>query len=223
MKCPVLIPLVLAATSCVTTAQRMHQAWADLSSSEEFQKEKALFKKRTGGKEFCATVGIYVFTWPNNSPRKDCIYTSGGYRKDAETNDITTHLEQLKVLQTTPKGFLIEHEYWFCPKFCEKRTSPGLIFVHKTDQEGIVDGAFLDPASDQTVRLYEYVGPYTYESVNGAPRTVHSFKVFPREVLKTSMEGFKVYDPNEELYASLKIWHRLEESLIKSRKMPKQQ
>lgn len=212
--------LLLLIAGCVTAAQRAQQDWIAFRANPEYRRERVIFKERLGEREPCFRIGIAAFTFANPRPTKDCIYTSSGYFSDQNTGNATQHLRQLKVLQTASDGFLIQHEIVKCAIFNGKgrvcynsdEIAPNVIWVHKTDEEGIVDGAFLDDSAS-SLALYEYTGPYAYASVLGATKTVHSFRKLSSKVYGDALKDLKVYNPNDELLADLGLWRKLGESL----------
>lgn len=213
---PVVLLLALATSSCVTAAQKN---WTELSSGEQFKKEKAAFTERIGGKKVCTRDGINSFNYPKNRPSKDCIYTAAGYSITPDRN-LKLPLNELKVKQVTSIGFLVEHSIEYCvfvsgvKNRCYDEPSPNLIFVHRTNEDGVVDGGFLDDTEENS-RLYEYKGAYSYKTAIGGSKTVHSFEALPRNVLKQAQDGLMVYDPHEELLAELGLWKSLDKPLKK--------
>jgi hypothetical protein len=210
-----LVFLVSVASGCVTKGdahRSTEKLWLERSQSQEFLAEKNVFKQRLGGKELCARIGIKDFTWASNRPSKDCIYSAAGYFHDKKESDISQLLAQLKVMQVAPEGFIMQNEYPECVgRVCTNKKSPDVIFVHKSDETGVVDGSFLD-SDGETSGLYIYEGPYVYKSAMGQ-KTVHSFRKFSKKVAKDAFADLKIFNPNDELLAESKLWDRLAKSL----------
>jgi hypothetical protein len=179
---------------------------------KEYKKEKALFKERLGGKTPCYSKGVVDFT-ESGMPSKQCIYPSGGYIRVGD--EFGQYPKLLKVFQILPKGFLVQHAVSECfgSAGCIDRPNQNLLYVHRTTEENIVDGAYLDEANPEA--RFEYAGPYSYESKTGA-RTVHSFKMMVPGAIAEAVKGLKVYDPRDELLAETGLWNKLEDSLQSS-------
>ncbi len=101
-------------------------------------------------------------------------------------------------LQIVPEGFVIKG-----PNYGDGQ----IIFIHKTDEEGVVDGAFLD--FKNTGDVYRYVGLYKYQSLMG-PKTVRSFTKIPTAELLKAKEDLKVYAPMKEVFIRNEFWDGLE-------------
>lgn len=212
-----LFAFLVAGTGCTT--MQTQKDWDAKKSSAEFQKEKATFKERLGGKAPCLRTGLYEFPWigaagwPSNPPSKECLYPAGAYIYNRELGSIAQAQRLLKVTQVTPKGFLITTYVNTCQgRYCHDNASPNVIFVHKTDEDGIVDGAYLDEKVDGS--LYEYTGTFSYETTFGS-KTVHSFKKISKDAVAKAQDGLNTYNVYQEWYADMNLWNELEKSLRK--------
>lgn len=211
MKNSVFIPLSLCLilSSACSTA-KIEKAWSDRKSSEDFQKEKAVFKERLDGKAPCWTTGVADFTLKTESPSNQCLYPSGAYVY--EERQSRQYFKVLHVMQAMPSGFLVERLFIICDRYaCHENRHPNLLFIHKTDEQGIVDGSYLDENPNR--ELYEYTGPFAYEAALGTRKTVHSFKKIPAKVVTDSLKGLKVYKLDDEMFAEIGAWWELEKSL----------
>jgi len=194
---------------CTTMPMRVLKDWEARRTSQEFQKEKAVFKERLGGKEICWRSGVVIYTWASEIPPKECLYPAGAYMPTSQGPGVYPKL--LNVMQTTSKGFLVKHIEQVCEgRICYDRVNPNLVFIHKTDEQGFVDGSYLDEKPDGS--LYEYMGPFSYETTFGS-KTVHSFKKIPADKVKNALSGLLVYKPTDELFAQIGQWDDLEKSL----------
>lgn len=204
------IASTLTIISCAT-AQPPEQIekWTGIKNSEEFKKEKTIYRQKLG-KDICLTTGVDDFL--NNSsikPSKDCIYPASKFvvgREDDEAqyfkgNKVLKQgIKQLKVLQVTPTGFVVQ---------LPRRSSDAVIFIHRTDETGIVDNTFLDET--HSWYFYEYTGTYSYSTLVGS-KTVHSFKKVSAEKFKNAQDGIKSYSPMREFYIENGLWSDLETS-----------
>lgn len=208
MKLHFLIAMTLVFSGCATYQQNnagKAEKWKAIGDSEEFQAERETWQKRMSGVSICHPgIGISDYLYPNSlqAPDSKCLYFASGLLITREgilfetERALRQSLQQLKVLQVLENGFVV--------------TSPNyrgnqIVFIHKTSEQGIVDGGFLD---NQNLLLYKYAGPYRYQSLSG-PKTVHSFKKLTSDEVKSSVDGLKLYDPFKELYIKYELWDRL--------------
>lgn len=206
-----LAPILLA--SCASMRAKTEKAWDEKRASPEFLREKALFKERLGGKAPCLLQSLYNFTWnATERPSADCLYPATRYLYDPDKRIYGQAQDTLKVLQTTPKGFLLIGSGQICPRYisCYEKTSPTVIFIHKTDEQDFADGTQFNSTADPA--LYEYTGTISYETSFGS-KTVYSFRKLPRGAVKKAHEDLKVYDLNQELFADIGAWPDLEKAM----------
>lgn len=201
----VLFFCTLTLNSCVTKPFSVNtDYWTNLVKSEQFKTEKKRYLERLGGKRICWNEGVTDFFEPTASPpNKDCIYPSSKFITKLDDGMIFQNkvlgqkINQLKVLQTTPDGFVI--------------TSPSIykdqvIYIHKTEEGDIVDGTFLD--TDNWF-FYEYAGIYRYQTAIGS-KTVHSFKRRTKTQRETANKDLEVYNPIIEYWVDNNLWSYLE-------------
>lgn len=187
-----LIILNLNILGCITTpyVHPQSEKWDALIASPQYQAEKKIFEQRTGGIKYCGDTGVSSFIQnPSLKPEKMCIYPATPYVIENKDNPYRKNipkqaLKQLKVIQVTPNGLLIDTP--------QRSYSTNAVFIHKTDEIGLVDGSYLD---ETNWIMYEYMGPYTYESLSGANRTVHSFKKLIQNRFEKEFKGIKMYGP----------------------------
>lgn len=197
--------VALALSSCATLqAGKSPEDWSRLRESEAFKKERAAYKERIGGKDFCWSVGVDDFLKTNAPmPSKECIYPASKFIVDkddgliVQDNLLKQNFKQLKVLQVTPEGFVIKSPHY---------KNDRVVFVQKTEETNIVDGSFLDEAQDWQV--YEYAGTYSYATLIGS-KTVHSFRRITKERLEGAKKGLKLYSPSKDLFIENKLWDHL--------------
>lgn len=198
----VFTPLVCTLTSCASSPSRIK--WEGLRASTTFQKEKVIHKERMGDREVCWGLGLDEFLKSaNTAPAPNCIFPSSKISAEdegfiLENMTLKQNLSQLKVLQVTQDGFVLTSPYYQYRQ---------IIYVHKTDEAGIVDGAFLDPSHDW--KMYEYSGPYTYSTLAGS-KTVHSFRKIPKEKFDKAGSGLQVFEPFKEFFIYNRLWTWLE-------------
>ncbi len=197
------LPIVISA--CATPGSKNSKAWEDLRKSEAYQNEKAAYTKRLGDRAFCWGMGIDEFL-QSSAPKPDtkCIYPASKFviqYGDAglvKARVLGQAFKQLKVLQVTPTGFVIQS-----PNFRNDQ----VIYVHKTDEADLVDGSLLDEA--QNFKLYEYVGTYSYQTLAGS-KTVYSFRKVNKK-LGEVRKDIKYYDPLREFLIENQLWENLGE------------
>lgn len=155
----------------------------------EYLKEKKLFEKRTGGIEYCGRIGLSDFiSKTTHKPVKSCIYPAAPQTIEFENHpyrkrNLRQPIKALRVFQVAPDGFLVETPL--------NPYSTNHIFVHKTDETGLVDGSFLD---EKSWLMYEYLGPYTFRTLTGS-RTIHSFKKLTADRFKQEQTDLKLFGP----------------------------
>jgi hypothetical protein len=212
-------------TSCATTQTSPNiERWKAQKNSEEFKQEKQTYRQRLGA-DICWGTGVGEFlTNTNLTPSKECVYPASKMIVEREDEEATfmkgnktlkQNIKQLKVFQVVPDGFVVETPHSIVTThqrggsyFRTSRPINTIIFVHKTDEKGVVDGSFLD--DNHYWNLYEYSGPYTYQTNLGS-KTVHSFKKVSTEKLLKASEGLKSYGPRRELFIEHELWDRMEE------------
>ncbi len=213
-RCVSTLVLLFFITSCATvksvTRAGDAKKWENLKASSEFQKEKELFTNRIGGKTLCPKTGVATFTLESSiSPSKTCLYPASSFVVNSgdmlDSPSLMQLLQTLKVVQVLPDGFLVKS--WSVRNNSYQHDSPEVVFIHKTDEEGVVDGAYLDNAYDYA--LYEYMGTYNYTSVSGASRTVHSFKKLSKKEIESAKKDLKVYGVIKEFFIENKLWDYL--------------
>lgn len=210
------VALVLAVLSgCASMYAKTEEAWGEKKASREFLREKALFKERLGGKAPCLLSGLYGFTWDTTErPSAECLYPATRYMYDPYKRVYGQAAQVLQVIQAMPKGFLVKSTGQTCSGSryvsCYDQASPNVIFIHRTDEQDIVDGAQLNPTADGF--LYEYTGPFSYETTFGS-KTVYSFRKLPKGTVKKALDGLKVYNLDQELFADIGAWPELEKAM----------
>jgi hypothetical protein len=207
--------VMISLSGCASMYAKTEKAWDEKKTSREFLREKALFKERLGGKAPCLLTGLYGFTWDTTErPSAECLYPATRYMYDPYKRVYGQAAQTLQVMQATPQGFLVKSSGPTCSGShyvsCYDRASPNVIFIHKTDEQDIVDGAQLNPTADGL--LYEYTGPFSYETTFGS-KTVYSFRKLPRGTVKKALEGLKVYNLDQELFADIGAWPELERAM----------
>lgn len=148
---------------------------ADKISSHFYALDRAVFHKRTGGKDFCdQDVCSFISTHSHFPPEKDCIYPNGGWYQVASG---ALSSNALGTLFGGGKGEL----RWTFGMY-------KLIFVFgtKTGPQPYAAGQSLEGA------YYTYVGVYNYRTVLGTMNSVHSFKPFDA---KPALKGLYFYGP----------------------------
>ncbi len=198
---------LLALTACATQSlNKNNQALEDLRKNDTYQKEKALYKERIGGRDFCWNIGIDDFLKRNSpKPSEKCIYPASPFIVEKEqgflsqSKSLKQAFKQLKVLQVTSNGFVVKSPEYGTDK---------VIFIQKTNESNIVDGAFLDETQDW--QLYEYKGPYTYSTLMGTS-TVHSFTRVTDERLISAKKDLKLYGPRKDFLIENQLWDYLSE------------
>ena len=196
--------------------------WKTMAASPEFQKEKQTYRERIGA-DFCWTTGVSSFLVDESlKPSKTCLYPASKMIVEREYDSIVFKGEnilkqavnELKVLQVTPEGFVVQTPHVITTtimrggrSYTTQRAINTLIFIHKTDEAGLVDGQFLDES--HAWNLYEYVGPFSYQTVAGS-RTVHSFRKVARDRFAKAREGLTTYEPQREFFIVNQLWDRLE-------------
>jgi hypothetical protein len=126
---------------------RTLQKIRDKINSHYINQEKELFRKRTGGKEWCngqSLTDIVVFS---KKPERQCVYQHSD--------------NAVFVTQVLPSGFLVGG-------YGVSR----LVFVYKNSANDAND---LVDYSGVPHGFFEYSGPYSYMSLMGQ-RTIHSFR-----------------------------------------------
>lgn len=206
---------VLLISGCSSTPPQSSskiEKWKAQTQSPEFKAEKETYQKRLGA-EICWETGVADFLKnPQLKPSKECVYPASKMIVESEDEeatflkgkrDLKQSINQLKVLQVTSNGFVIE-----APKDNSYRLNSNVIFIERTDEAELVDGSYLDDRHDWN--LYEYTGPFTYQTKLGS-KTVHSFKKVSWEKLLKASEGLKSYGPRRELFTKNELWDRMEE------------
>lgn len=173
-----LAPLFLS--SCATLESK-YSRWDRTAEDTQFKSEKATFNERLNGKEICYWIGVASFTYDASAkPDSKCLYPDIKIAR-VYLSDDRQWSKSLKVLQVLDNGFIVTSD----------GPSPITIFIHKTDQVGVVDKTYL-AADPNKFFFYEYAGPYSYNSLTGK-RTVHSFKKVDRKVFIEAQKGLTSY------------------------------
>lgn len=197
------IAFLLNLTACAThNLNKDSQAWEALGKSEAFQKEKSTFSSRLGDQGFCWDTGLDDFLTPNSpKPNTKCIYPASKILIDKDDGIIVQNkvlrqnFNQLKVLQVSPQGFVI---------VSPNHRNDQVIFIHNTDEDDLIDGAFLDDV--QNFKLYEYVGTYSYATLVDS-KTVYSFRKVNKK-LREAKNDLKYYDPLTEALIENRLWNQ---------------
>jgi hypothetical protein len=185
--------------------------WNQRAASPEFQKEKTKFAERIGGKKVCWLGGLANYTQSSELPPKDCLFPTSPYTES--DGQVGRAVNRLKVVQALPQGFLANTSWKECSRnYCADKIGENFIFIHRSDEGDLVDGSFIDPVSDYSI--YEYAGPFTYNSVGGI-KTVHSFRKKPADYLLKANAGFKFFSYYQELLSILGLWEELAKDLKK--------
>lgn len=205
---------MLGFTACTTT---QNKNWDTTRASEEFNNEKKIHKARMDERDFCWKVGLHTFlTNVDVKPSLGCIYPSSEMVVRNEGLIFIDRvygqlIKALKIRQVTPDGFIVESSYAgqvvqgsYTDNYCPVGS---IIFIHKTNESGLVDGSYLDEAQD--MKMYEYSGPYSYVTLTGS-KTVHSFKRIPSEKFVNARKELKIYDPIKEFYGENQLWEKFE-------------
>lgn len=199
MKFKIMLPLMLMLSGCAVLQKNSiaREKWYAVLNSNEFQEEKKIYTKRMNG-NLCITAGVSSFLNSQaGTPEKECLYLSSRLIVD-DDRKLRQAIQQLKVLQIVPDGFVVKS-----PNYRDDQ----IIFIHKTDEEGVVDGAFLDLKNGGEV--YRYAGLYKYQSLVGS-KTVFSFRKIPTAELLKAKEDLKVYAPMKEVFIRNEFWGELE-------------
>lgn len=206
MNCKALIiSLGILASGCATTKHNpTKEKWNEVLNSKQFQEEKSLYKARMDGLDVCWGTGVDEFL-SSNGPQPDskCLYLSSRISVEKEpdglfgTKNTVRQFNKLKVLQVTDEGFVVSSP---------DRNRSQVIFVQKSDEENLVDGAYLDQKGGWG--LYRYVGTYRYQSLAG-PRTVHSFRKTGKKEFEHIFKDIKVYGAIKEFYIQNELWDYL--------------
>lgn len=214
------VAISLALSACVTTS-KIKREWEQRQASQAFREEKARFMERLGGKEVCWREGVSSFALAPRAPSNSCVYPAAGYTVSGKI------WGRLKVLQVTSAGFLVQGKGIGCHSdpygkvmscWGADTVSSDVIFIHKTDERGVVDGSRLDDDADpRKIYLYESTGPFTYAAAHGATKTIPSFKKLPATALDDASKGLKVYDPKLEAYAQLEMWRELNAAIDRNK------
>lgn len=209
---PSAILLISGCSSTPSQSSPKIEQWKAQIQSAEFKSEKETYRKRLGA-EICWGTGVADFlNNPQLNPSKECAYPASKMiveREDEEATflkgkrDLKQSINQLKVLQVTSSGFVIE-----APKDNSYHLNLTVVFVERTNESGLVDGSYLDDKHDWN--LYTYTGPFTYQTKLGS-KTVHSFKKVSWEKLLKASEDLKSYGPRRELFTENELWDRMEE------------
>lgn len=207
LKTACLLVSFFSASACTTVETSKYTSeWLKLKSSVAYQKEKALFKKRIGSRDFCWGTGLDDFLKSSSpQPNSNCLYPTSKFIVDPSGGFILTknilrqNLKQLKVLQITSEGFVVQGRSYLDDK---------VIFVRKTHETGMVDGGFLDET--QNWQVYEYAGTYTYSTLVGS-KTVHSFKRLSKNIIDNASQGLKLYSATSDFFIENQLWDYLGE------------
>lgn len=173
--------LALVLVSCTPT-MTYQQGWSAFVASPDYSSEYDAFKKNLGDKRPCFGVSLIDFIEGSAQPEAGCIYVSG----------------PLKVMQAQPDGYMV-----MSPEYGGAKPK---LFIHKTDEQGVVDDAIINSAAPPN--FYEYSGVFTYETMLGMS-TVHSFRKVTDAVMRAQAD-LKSYSPVEEIYADRKLWKQAE-------------
>jgi hypothetical protein len=204
--------MVLLSAALVVSCASSQKAekWENLLQSEKFQKEKEVYFSRLGkNKEFCWSIGVSDFLdSPGRVPDQNCLFPASKFIVDNINRPGTNRVlrqatETLEVIQIGEKGFLVARSNKY-RKIGDG--SPSVIFVHRTDEKEMVDGAYLDRENWQ---IYEYAGPFKYQSATGL-RTIHSFTKVSNERLVFAKKGLEAYSPQKEFLIENEIWDMLD-------------
>lgn len=184
---------VLLLTSCATL-ESPYSRWDRTTSAPQFKSEKTIFNERLNGKEICPTIGVANFTYDASlKPETKCMYPDIKIARIFNDSGRDWR-KSLKVLQVLDDGFIVTSD----------SPSATSVFIHKTNEEGIVDNAYL--ANDPNkFYFYEYAGPYSYNSLSGK-RTIQSFKKVDRNILIQAQKGLTSYYFLEELMGNVQLW-----------------
>ncbi|MBX3041117.1 MAG: hypothetical protein KF789_10465 [Bdellovibrionaceae bacterium] len=172
------------------------QSWLAISKDEIFEREKQLFKQRSGGKSLCSETGLNDFLRPSTiTPSKLCIYPSSSYGIGYEGGEkvLKQAFRTTKVMQVDSRGFLLESALY---------TNDKVIYVLKTSEEGFVDGAFFDNVQNQL--FYEFVGTHEYQTMLGQ-KTVYKFRRYDDQ-FKEHSKGLKYYGPYNDFIIQNQVW-----------------
>ena len=210
--------MLLVLTSCVSAPRSVDTTyWKNLVASEQFQKEKTTYTDRLGGKFFCWNNGINeYFKASTPPPNKNCLYPAS--KMVTQLDDamvfynkvIGQRINQLKVMQSTPEGYLITSTNVY---------EDQVLFIHKTDESDVVDGAFLDTTN---WIFYEYTGVYSYKTAL-ASKTVHSFKKLTKKQTEMAGKDLEVFSPTIEYWVQNDLWTYLEGIAVPYKKAPTKQ
>lgn len=199
----------LLSAGCATTPEWAVQK-TKILESDEYKRERAEYVKRLGRSQLCDQVGISQFL-SRYAPKPDpeCVYPASYYEleKTWAGNKARQGLRTLKVLQAGPAGFLVvsgipeQMPYGYSPAFPAGKA----IFIHRTDETGVVDGDFLDATHD--FATYEYAGPYSYVATSGGQRTIHSFRRISANRLKEAGRDLNVFEGfTREFFIKNGVW-----------------
>lgn len=199
--------VTLALPACFTS--QAERDWDERFASSKFHDEKVEFKRRLKEKNLriCWSVGMEDFLFSSApKPDEDCLYPATRYGFCTYPTSDTCIIDRdwiyrnktLHVGQITKKGIVVESIF---------TNNSGLaVFVHKTDESGLVDGSYLE--RDGEKNLYFYGGPYAYKNVLGGTRTIHSF--IKSNAVKKALEGLETYNPFQEIGAKIQGWEGAE-------------
>lgn len=200
----VVIFFALTISSCASILHKppseKELSWKERQNSTEYQKEKAIFNERLGNRKLCFEIGLDEYLKDYAPiPSKQCLYPHSKFTisKTSAGNILGQNFKQLKVLGSTDNGFLL---------YSPLNSSNRVIYLYKTIEENLVDGAFLD--QKQEWKLYEYVGVYSYSTLAGKS-TVYAFKKVPSEYFSKLNEGLKLYNPVADYHIENELWDQI--------------
>lgn len=180
------------------TKEQLEQKWNEIQSSKEYQREKAIFKKKLKGKDICLSADIEKFIQSRDlKPDSKCLYPLSAYGLGDLDPMTVPRVPSLYVMQVIPTGYLVKEG--------GLSDGDGILFIKKSDEKGFIDGSNLD--NEDGWALYEYTGIFTYQTSVGT-RTVHSFKKMPLHSVANARKGLKIYNPNNEILAG-RGWYGL--------------
>lgn len=194
-----LISLFTIALSSCASAPSYYQK---NQSDPTFIQEKEILRKRMNGNYACTDANLASFLTGTKTPNKECLYLNlVAYDGVTVGTDVT-------VFQTLPKGFILNLPYQSCDQYgCINKIAPNLIFLHRSDEkEELIDNKKLTELYPWD--FYEYVGPYSYQSMTGL-KTVYSFKRVSIKEIGSHQIDFKKYTVWLEIYSQMGAWKNL--------------
>lgn len=192
----VMLCSVYIATGCIST--KTSKDWNAIKSNPQFEVEKAKLKERLGGKLPCLESELFQFTNANKKPLPNCLYPVGKFESD--WGDVVQSTKRLKIFQVVSNGFLVDPVKFYGSQF----------FIYEKDRNNLIDGAYFD--SEFSFDFYEYVGPFSFQTLAGQ-RTLYSFKKVSAADIQKMQSDFKVYNLYTEILAQVGAWNDLSKTL----------